>query len=131
MRLASFALGCLSVAFGLGSLQAEDAAPISFERVQLDARFRSEGVSIGDFNKDGHMDISAGDVWYSAPDWKMHEFRPVGNFWAGVGYSNSFCNWAYDVNQDGWTDIIVSASLVTRSTGTRTLRELRDTGSST
>ncbi len=61
MRLASFALGCLSVALGLNTLQAEDAAPISFERVQLDARFRSEGVSIGDFNKDGHMDISAGE----------------------------------------------------------------------
>lgn len=106
-RFACLAFGSLFLALSAGATFAEDAANISFERVQLDARFRSEGVAIGDFNKDGKQDISAGDVWYSAPDWKRHEFRPVGNFWAGVGYSNSFCNWSYDVNQDGWMDIIV------------------------
>lgn len=106
-RFALLAVGCLSLSLGAGAVRAEDAANVSFERVQLDARFRSEGVSIGDFNKDGKMDISAGDVWYSAPDWKSHEIRQPGDFWAGVGYSQSFCNWAYDINQDGWMDVIV------------------------
>ena len=106
-RFACLTFGCLSLVLTAGLLQTEDAANVSFERVQLDARFRSEGVSIGDFNKDGKLDISAGDIWYSAPDWKQHEIRKPGDYWAGVGYSQSFCNWAYDINQDGWMDIIV------------------------
>ncbi|MBX3441459.1 MAG: VCBS repeat-containing protein [Planctomyces sp.] len=83
------------------------AADIGWQRVQLDARFRSEGVAIGDLNNDGRNDIVAGDVWYEAPNWTMREFRPVGDFPVGQGYSQSFCNWTYDINGDGWLDIIV------------------------
>lgn len=85
----------------------------SWARIELDPAFRSEGVAVGDFNKDGRNDVVAGDVWYEAPKklgaagWKMHPFRPVGSFVAGVGYSNSFCNYATDLNGDGWQDIIV------------------------
>ena len=39
--------------------------------------FRSEGVAVADVNRDGKMDILVGDVWYEAPDWKMHEIRDV------------------------------------------------------
>lgn len=89
------------------AVQAADDTPVQWERVQLDARFRSEGVAVGDINKDGKADIVAGDLWYEAPNWTKHEFRPVGDFWAGQGYSNSFCNWTYDFNGDGWLDIVV------------------------
>ncbi|MAX37477.1 VCBS repeat-containing protein [Gimesia sp.] len=78
----------------------------TWQRQQLDAAFRSEGSAAADVNKDGKMDVIAGDVWYEAPDWKMHEIRKPGKFVAGVGYSDSFCNFAYDINQDGWTDFI-------------------------
>ncbi len=76
-------------------------------RIELDARFRSEGVAVADLNHDDKLDVIAGDVWYAAPDWTVHEFRTPGEFVAGVGYSNSFVNWAYDINADGWTDVIV------------------------
>ena len=36
------------------------------------AKFRSEGVAVGDFNKDGKMDIAAGWCGTKRPDWKMH-----------------------------------------------------------
>lgn len=78
----------------------------TWQRQELDAAFRSEGSAAADVNKDGKMDVIAGDVWYEAPDWKMHEVRKPGKFVAGVGYSDSFCNFAYDINQDGWTDFI-------------------------
>ncbi|MCH9653468.1 MAG: VCBS repeat-containing protein [Planctomycetes bacterium] len=84
----------------------ELSAGETWERQQLDAAFRSEGSAAADVNKDGKMDVIAGDVWYEAPDWKMHEVRKPGKFVAGVGYSDSFCNFAYDINQDGWTDFI-------------------------
>ncbi|MFK7778290.1 MAG: VCBS repeat-containing protein [Gimesia sp.] len=87
-----------------GSIQL--SAGEKWQRQQLDAAFRSEGSAAADVNKDGKMDVIAGDVWYEAPDWKMHEVRKPGKFVAGKGYSDSFCNFAYDINQDGWTDFI-------------------------
>lgn len=87
-------------------------------RITLDERFRSEGVSVGDFNNDGTPDVGAGDVWYQAPPassadylndekWKLKEFRQPGDFVAGKGYSNSFANAAWDVDKDGWVDHII------------------------
>jgi FG-GAP-like repeat len=98
---------------------AADAPTIRFKKMQLDAKFRSEGVAVGDFNKDGKMDIAAGFVWYEAPDWKLHtivkEVPSVNRspalgtplHFAPKNYSNSFCNFAEDLNGDGWTDLIV------------------------
>ena len=65
---------------------------VRWKRIKLDEQFRSEGVAAADINRDGLTDVFAGDVWYEAPDWKVHALRPVGNFVAGQGYSNSFVN---------------------------------------
>lgn len=78
----------------------------NWTRIKLDDAFRSEGVAAGDFNKDGKLDVAAGDVWYEAPEWKMHAFRPVGTYKPAEGYSKSFANFAWDINADGWDDII-------------------------
>jgi hypothetical protein len=93
----------------LPAVSAGDEKPsIHFKRTQLDAKFRSEGVAVGDFNNDGKQDISAGTVYYAAPDWKMvsvleKPLDPVDP----IGYSESFCNFADDINRDGRTDLIV------------------------
>ena len=50
----------------------------SFEKIRIDSVFRSESVTAADINKDGEMDIVIGDIWYEAPEWKMHEIRPPG-----------------------------------------------------
>ena len=80
---------------------------VRFRKIILDETFRAEGVAVGDVNHDGKLDILAGDVWYAAPDWKMHEVRPVGQYDGSKGYSNCFANFAQDVNGDGWIDSII------------------------
>jgi hypothetical protein len=81
---------------------------ITWKKTQVDKVFRSEGVAVADVNKDGKLDIIAGDVWYEAPDWKMHEIRKPGNYGDGAnGYSQSFACFVDDINGDGWPDVIV------------------------
>jgi hypothetical protein len=86
---------------------ADDASAISFKRTQLDAKFRSEGVAVGDFNSDGRKDIAAGSVYYAAPDWKLVPVRDKADQYDPHNYSDSFCNFADDINGDGRTDLIV------------------------
>ena len=88
------------------SAPAHGAEP-SWKRLKLDDTFRSEGAAAADFNHDGKVDVVAGDVWYEAPDWHMHAVRPVGKYDDDGGYSESFGNFTYDVNGDGWVDVIV------------------------
>lgn len=80
---------------------------IGFEKRQLDTKFRSEGVAVGDFNNDGKLDIAAGSVWYEAPEWKMHSILEKPNEFKPKGYSNTFCNFAEDINGDGRVDLVV------------------------
>lgn len=89
------------------ALAAEKAPRIGFKKVQLDNVFRSEGVAVGDFNNDGALDIAAGSVYYAAPDWQMHAILEQPAEFDRHGYSVSFCNFADDLNGDGWTDLIV------------------------
>ena len=80
---------------------------IQYKKIVVDKTFRAEGVAVGDINRDGKIDVLAGDVWYSAPDWKMHEIRPVGQYDGSKGYSQCFANFSQDINGDGWIDSIV------------------------
>jgi hypothetical protein len=82
------------------------AADGRFKKHILDPVFVSEGVAVGDVNKDGKMDVLAGTFWYEAPSWKKHRIHadtlnPV------KGYSTSFINFSIDVNNDGWIDLVI------------------------
>jgi hypothetical protein len=79
---------------------------ITWKKTVLDRAFRSEGVGVADVNKDGKMDVVAGEVWYEAPDWKMHVIRSDKKF-DPLKYSESFCCYIDDYNGDGWPDVVV------------------------
>jgi hypothetical protein len=97
-------------AFGLViplQAQTSSATGVTFQRAVLDTVFRSEGVAVGDFNKDGKSDIAAGAVWYAAPDWKMQLTGEKAPEYDPLQYSHAFQTFADDLNGDGWTDLII------------------------
>jgi len=120
MRLRILGLALCAVAGWVFTLSAADKATdkatdqkagvsgdkIRFVRTQLDPKFRSEGVAVGDLNKDGKADIAAGGLIYLAPDWKPRPIIEEPKAYDPHGYSNMFCQWIEDLNGDGWNDVL-------------------------
>ncbi|MEZ0273752.1 MAG: FG-GAP repeat domain-containing protein, partial [Roseimicrobium sp.] len=65
----------------------------------------NEGCAVADYNKDGKPDVSAGEFWYAGPGFT--EKKPVRKLRAfGKDYLTNNAEHAWDVNGDGWMDII-------------------------
>lgn len=64
----------------------------------------NEACDIADFNQDGVLDVSAGRNWYAGPDFVARPLRDIGEF--GKDYLKNNGEHAYDVNGDGWIDIV-------------------------
>lgn len=95
--------------------------------MRITDKFWAEGADIGDFNRDGKVDVVSGPFWYEGPDFKTrHEIWPATNtfkitrdgkeetipgFEGGLGvknaYSECFLTFSYDFNGDGWPDVLV------------------------
>lgn len=87
--------------------RAEEYKLHKFERLQLSDKFFGEGASFGDFNKDGVMDLVSGPYWYAGPKFtERHEFYKPKAYDVN-GYSDNFFAYSYDLNKDGWQDIVI------------------------
>jgi hypothetical protein len=86
----------------------------TFIKHVITSEFISEGIAVGDVNRDGFMDILAGSFWFEGPNWIRHNIDTPRIFEVIEGkletleasYSNSMLNHAMDVNSDGWIDFI-------------------------
>ena len=73
----------------------------------------NEGCAVADFDRDGKLDISAGEFWYAGPDFKTK--RPVRKLEPfGKDYLTNCGEHAYDVNGDGFPDIVTGAFMDTK-----------------
>jgi hypothetical protein len=77
-----------------------------FVKHVLTSDFISEGVALGDVNKDGKLDILAGAYWFEAPNWTRHAISEGKHYSPTTEFSNSFLDFSMDVNNDGWPDMI-------------------------
>ncbi|PYV17010.1 MAG: VCBS repeat-containing protein [Acidobacteria bacterium] len=66
----------------------------------------NESVAVADVNRDGRLDIIAGENWFEAPDWKKHRMREIP---VQSGYIDDLSNFALDCNGDGYPDVIASS----------------------
>ncbi|MGA2531462.1 MAG: HEAT repeat domain-containing protein [Candidatus Aminicenantales bacterium] len=94
------ALRQIDPTFGSGS-------PVTFRRIKVDGAFRSEGVAVADFDRDGRLDIATGNILYLGPDWRPQAMLAAPKEYKPEGYSDEFLCFAEDIDRDGWTDLIV------------------------
>lgn len=83
------------------------SSPVKFRKVRLDGAFRSEGLAVADFNRDGWLDIATGNILYIGPDWKPVPMPAEPKKYDPENYSDEFLCFAEDIDRDGWTDLIV------------------------
>jgi hypothetical protein len=94
---------------------------LTYKMVQVHDQFLAESCAIADYDHDGIPDISSGRRWYQGPDFQTaHIFRgtPFATPGHGVlpttgasielynGASDDAADYPFDVDGDGWTDII-------------------------
>ncbi len=89
--------------------QVRESPAIKWEIKQL-AIDRNEGIDVADFNNDGKLDVVAGRNWYAAPDYLPRPLRTIED-WNGYVESNG--DFAWDVDRDGWVDVVAGAFVTT------------------
>lgn len=91
---------CIALVLAIAGASAGEGVRFTKRALMIDC---NEGCAIADVNKDGKPDIVAGRNWYAAPDFVPRPLRLIED-WKSYAQSNG--DQIYDVNGDGWLDVI-------------------------
>ncbi|MES2694829.1 MAG: VCBS repeat-containing protein [Verrucomicrobiota bacterium] len=119
------ARGVLAVLIALLALPLAGAAekavaPKATKKQSAGLKFRAqhlhldnnEGCAVADFDRDGNLDVSAGEFWYAGPGFTdKRQVRKLAPFQADYMTNNG--EHAVDVDGDGWTDIVSGSFMET------------------
>ncbi|MCP3915419.1 MAG: DUF1080 domain-containing protein [bacterium] len=99
--------GPTEVRFRNFELELDPAPRRAFERILLTDTYYSEGANFGDLDRDGHMDVVYGPLWFRGP-----ELSTSAELYAPVAqdrerYADNFFSWIHDFDGDGWNDVFV------------------------
>jgi putative heme-binding domain-containing protein len=98
----------LTLTLFLPSICVAEQAVHEYERLPLSHEYFSEAANYGDFNRDGHRDIVSGPYWFEGPIFaRRHQFYHAEAVPSPKKYADNFLCFAYDINGDGWDDVIV------------------------
>ncbi len=89
---------------GLSALAAENPPSLRWTKRQL-LTSPHENATVADLNKDGHVDIVSGSFIFDGPHFVPRLYRPDH---LAPGYLHENSVHAYDVDRDGWIDIIAA-----------------------
>ena len=107
VRLALGLLACLLAVSWAAVTLGQTPERVAF-RMHRIGNYRGEPCGVGDFNRDGKLDVVAGPYIYYGPDWRRFQFREVKGEVdeRGIGYRYDFMNLPLDVDHDGWLDVV-------------------------
>ncbi len=100
-------VGCLLFVWQCTASQAEEMlSRHRFDRQRLTDVYYSEGVSVGDIDHDGEVDVVHGPFWFEGPEFvqkfEIYPAQPQDR----QRYADNFFSWIHDFNQDGWNDVL-------------------------
>src|SRR5262245_45896641 len=122
---------CLALAIGAHTAVAaepkQNLAGSGFEKRVLTDKYYCDGITAGDTNRNGKVDVVAGPYWYEGPEFRTkHEFYPAQAFEVEEKPTDSMYSYVHDFNGDGWPDILVLGRVLFHEA--RWFENPRDTG---
>lgn len=93
-------LSALSFVFSVSLATAGD---LQFKKHVINPSTDYSAAGLVDVNRDGKIDIVCGGDWYESPDWNKHFVADIPRI---GGRPDGFSHLEFDVNRDGWADII-------------------------
>lgn len=107
MKLPLLLPSCVLAAALVATLTAQQQQAASKKlkwRVQQLHKDHNEGLALGDIDGDGKTDVSAGEYWYAAPEFKPRRLRKILSF--GVDYVQNSSEHLHDLDGDGDLDLL-------------------------